>query len=77
MALGAVDVVVRRVNEAHAIEEVGLSMEHVAEARPRMPLFQRPHEIWALASGWLGRVRKKAVPATKEAPRDEPPPDKP
>ena len=83
VALGAVDVVVRRVSEAHAIEEVGLAMEHVAEARPRIPLFQRPHEIWALIKGWLGRLRKpapaedgKAAPEEAEAPaKDETPPD--
>jgi cell volume regulation protein A len=67
VALGAVDVVVRRVSEAHAIEEVGLSMEHVAEARPRIPLFQRPHEIWALVQGRLARRHKPAAPAKEDA----------
>ena len=84
VALGAVDVVVRQVNEAHAIEEVGLSMEHIAEARPRIPLFQRPDEIRALVRGWLKRQRKPAAPAPvdgKEAAaapaNDETSPDKP
>jgi potassium/hydrogen antiporter len=84
VALGAVDIVVRRVNEAHAIEEVGLAMEHVDEARPRIPLFQRPHEIRSLVKGWFGRLRKPAAPATAEGKEEaetsaekEVPPDKP
>jgi cell volume regulation protein A len=84
VALGAVDVVVRRVSEAHLVEEVGLSMEHVEGARPRIPLFQRPHEIRALVRGWLARKRKPAAPATVEGKEeaettatDATPPDKP
>ena len=63
VALGAVDVIVRRVSEAHVIEEVGLAMEHAAEARPRIPLFQRPAEIAALVRGWLGRRQVSGGPA--------------
>ncbi len=87
VALGTVDVVVRRVSEANAIEEVGLAMEHVEEARPRIPLFQRPHEIWAAIKGWFSRLsgRKKAAAGDDkemaegaQAPdADKPPPDAP
>ncbi len=53
--LGDVDVIVRRVSEEGAIEEVGLAMEHAPEVRPRIPLFQRPREIAALVRAWIGR----------------------
>ncbi len=72
VALGAVDVVVRRVDDAHRVEEVGLSMEHVDEARPRIPLFQRPHEIRALVGAWFARRPKPAAPVTENtATKDE------
>lgn len=60
--LGAVDIVVRRVNDDHGIEEVGLAMEHLQVARPRIPIFQSPREIAALFKGWLPG-RKAASPA--------------
>jgi potassium/hydrogen antiporter len=60
--LGAVDVVVRRVNDDHEIEEVGIAMEHLQVARPRIPIFQSPREIAALVRGWMPR-RKKAAEA--------------
>ena len=75
VALGSVDIVVRRVSEANAIEEVGLAMEHVEETRPRIPLFQRPHEIWALVRGWFFRLRRRrAVPASDDG-KDSGPPE--
>ena len=85
LALGAVDVVVRRVSETNAIEEIGIALEHMAEARPRIPLFQRPDEIRALVKGWLTGRRNPAAPAKPETPvsgealsaKDEAPPDKP
>jgi len=55
--LGPVDLIVRRVNEAHEIEEVGLAMEHAEEPRPRIPIFQNPKEIGELARGWAGRLQ--------------------
>jgi cell volume regulation protein A len=55
--LGAVDLIVRQVSDAHEIEEVGLAMEHAEEARPRIPIFQNPKEIGALVGGWLNRAR--------------------
>jgi cell volume regulation protein A len=55
VALGPVDLIVRQVSETHAIEEVGLAMEHAAGARPHIPLFQSPREIAALVRAWLGR----------------------
>lgn len=81
VALGAVDAVVRRVSEEHVIEEVGLAMEHIAEARPRIPLFQRPNEIRAIVADWFRRRgARKAVPpgdAAETPAKDEIPPDKP
>jgi potassium/hydrogen antiporter len=56
--LGPVDLIVRRVNEAHEIEEVGLAMEHAEEPRPRIPIFQSPKEISDIARGWAGRTRE-------------------
>jgi cell volume regulation protein A len=48
IAYGLVDLIVRRVDEDHTIEEVGLALEHENRARPRMPLFQSWREIRAL-----------------------------
>jgi cell volume regulation protein A len=61
--LGPVDLIVRRVSEAHEIEEVGLAMEHMAGARPRIPIFQSPREIRDLVAGWLRRWRGGVAPA--------------
>jgi len=45
VSLGPVDLIVRRVDEDHAITEVGLAVEHATTVRPRIPLFQTPREI--------------------------------
>jgi cell volume regulation protein A len=66
--LGPVDLIVRRVNEAHEIEEAGLAMEHVEEARPRIPIFQNPKEIGDLARSWLRRARRAARVAAAALP---------
>jgi cell volume regulation protein A len=55
IALGSVDVIVRRVNAAHEIQEVGIAMERTAARRPKIPLFQSPRELRALVKGWVGR----------------------
>ena len=55
ISVGAVDIIVRRVNESHEIQEVGLAMEHREAVRPPIPLFQSPHEIVGLVRGWLRR----------------------
>ena len=52
VAAGAVDIIVRRVNEMHEILEVGLAMEQTRVAIPRIPLFQTPQEIGALLQSW-------------------------
>jgi len=57
ISVGAVDIIVRRVNDAHDIEEVGLAMEQMHPPLPQIPLFQSPREIAALVKGWL-RLRK-------------------
>lgn len=53
ISVGAVDIIVRRVNDAHEIQEVGLAMEQAIAPQPRIPLFQSPRELVALAKGWL------------------------
>ena len=58
--LGPVDIIVRRVDDNHAIEEVGLSVEPVPVARPRIPLFQNPGELKDLIAGYVARRRGKA-----------------
>jgi potassium/hydrogen antiporter len=55
VAVGAVDIIVRRVNEMHEILEVGLAMEQTRAAIPRIPLFQTPRELGALFRGWRAR----------------------
>ncbi|MEX0851937.1 MAG: potassium/proton antiporter [Bauldia sp.] len=62
LALGDVDLIVRRVSDDHAIEEIGLAMEHAAEARPRIPLFQSPRELVQLWRDWLARRRIPPAP---------------
>jgi cell volume regulation protein A len=57
VALGPVDLIARRVSEEHMVEEVGLAMEHAAEAHPRIPLFQNPEEIRDLVKWWRERWR--------------------
>jgi len=74
VALGPVDLIVRRVNDAHEIEEVGLAMEHAEEARPRIPIFQNPREIGDAARAWVKRTRRWAR-GKKRAPGRRSPPD--
>ncbi len=64
VAVGPVDLVVRRVSETHEVEDVGIAMEHTPAARPRIPLFQNRQELRALVAGWFGR---KPKPAADEA----------
>ena len=59
----------------NVIEELGLAMEHVVEARPRIPLFQRPKEIVALIRA---RFAAKPQPEPKpQAPGDDKPAEGP
>jgi cell volume regulation protein A len=60
VALGPVDAIVRSVSEDGVVEEVGLAMEHVVEARPRIPIFQTPKEIAGMLRRWLNRGRPQA-----------------
>jgi cell volume regulation protein A len=55
ISVGMVDIIVRRVNAAHEIQEVGLAMERTAARPPRIPLFQSPGELRALVRGWFGK----------------------
>jgi cell volume regulation protein A len=59
VALGPVDLIARRVSEEHMVEEVGLAMEHAAEAHPRIPLFQNP--------GWLSVFTEVSAATTADA----------
>lgn len=67
--LGEVDIVVRRVNDDHEIEEIGVAMEHAKIAEPRIPIFQSPREIADLVR-WMvpGRKKPADAPATDDAP---------
>jgi cell volume regulation protein A len=55
ISMGSVDIIVRRVDDAHNVEEVGLAMERAVAPPPRIPLFQSPRELVALIRGWFGR----------------------
>lgn len=68
VAVGAVDIIVRRVNEVHEILEVGLAMEQTRAAIPRIPLFQTPRELGALFRGWRARRSAPRSRSTREAP---------
>jgi cell volume regulation protein A len=68
IAYGLVDLIVRRVSEEHAIEEVGLALEHEQRARPRMPLFQSWREIKTLGA----RLAKPKSGAPSEGPDRKP-----
>ena len=62
IAYGLVDLIVRRVSEDHAIEEVGLALEHEQRARPRLPLFQSWREIKTLVARWFSRPSDGSPP---------------
>lgn len=57
--LGPVDIIVRRVDDKHEIQEVGLAVESAPVTRPRIPLFQNPKELRALAADYFARRRKR------------------
>lgn len=65
--LGEVDIVVRRVNDDHEIEEIGVAMEHANVARPKIPIFQSPKEIADLVRGIVPRRKKPAETPASEA----------
>jgi cell volume regulation protein A len=65
--LGPVDIVVRSVDDKHEIREVGLAVESVPVTRPRIPLFQNPKELRALAAEWFARRRKRRSAAPDSA----------
>jgi potassium/hydrogen antiporter len=76
VSLGPVDLIVRRVSEAHAPLELGLAMEHAEEALPRIPLFQSPGEIRELVKWWQERWRerfrrKAAIPGKSDGRPEE------
>jgi cell volume regulation protein A len=58
IAYGLVDLIVRRVGKDHAIEEVGLALEHEQRTRPRMPLFQSWREIRSVTRRWLVKLKR-------------------
>ena len=62
VSLGHIDLIVRRINAAHGIEEVGLGIEPGEAPRPRLPFL--PH--WRGFSRRLGG-RRRAEPASPSA----------
>ena len=71
VSVGDVDIVVRRVNDAHEIEEVGLALEHTETSGPRIPLFQSPKEIAAGIRRWRERRAAKRKPKAIAAPTSD------
>jgi cell volume regulation protein A len=57
--LGLVDIIVRKVDPKHAIEEVGLAVEPVEVARPRIPVFQNPKELRTIIGEYVARWRER------------------
>ncbi len=57
--LGQVDIIVRKVDVRHAIEEVGLAVEPTPISRPRIPLFQNPKELRTLIGDYVARWRER------------------
>ncbi|HVY18959.1 MAG TPA: potassium/proton antiporter [Bauldia sp.] len=55
ISAGSVDIIVRRVNAAHEVQEVGIAMERTAARPPRIPLFQSPRELSALVRVLFGK----------------------
>ena len=70
ISLGDVDIIVRRVNETHEIEEIGLAMEHTRATRPRIPLFQTPREVVAMVRAWRGRRKERPVKQPEQPPAE-------
>jgi len=81
VALGAVDIIVRRVNERHQILEVGLALEHGRASAPKIPVFQTPQELAELARRWRQRLKPKdsgePIAAADAVAKPEPPPTPP
>jgi cell volume regulation protein A len=67
---GPVDLIVRRVSDDHAIEEVGLALESLRRSRPRVPVFQSRKEIAEMLRKWWGRANSDAG-GTLPPPDDE------
>ena len=55
VALGPVDLIVRRIGEGHAVEEVGLGMERAAAPPPRTAASLSPRQVAAQIARWLRR----------------------
>ena len=66
IAYGPIDLIVRSVDDAHGIEEVGLALEHARARQPRIPVFQSPREIAALI-----KARRRRSSERVAAPEDE------
>jgi cell volume regulation protein A len=79
IALGPVDLIVRRVNEDHAIEEAGVALAPTRAAPVNIPIFQSPREIAASFRGLRERFGKReAAPAetpSAATPASAAPPD--
>lgn len=73
LPLAEVDLIVRSVDDTHAITEVGLAVEHRVTALPRIPVFQGRSELAA----WWSRLRAKTgtVQASAGLAATEPPPE--
>jgi cell volume regulation protein A len=60
VSLGGVALIVRMVDENHAIEEIGLAVMPTPVSAPNIPVFQSPGEIADMAKRLFGRVRGRA-----------------
>lgn len=56
MRMGAVELIVRDIDEDGTVTGVGLALEPTGAAKPRVPLFQRPGDIAAALRGWWTRI---------------------
>ncbi len=76
VTVGSVALIVRSVDDAHAIEEVGLSVEPTEPSLPRLPVFQGRKEIGDWLKRWRDRrLAPKAEPPAPAVAADEPKPD--
>lgn len=71
VAIGPVELIVRRIDDEHGIEEVGLSVELEGETKRRLPLFHSRTELldlWQkrqrarLRGTWRGKKKSKSGP---------------
>ncbi|HET7714071.1 MAG TPA: potassium/proton antiporter [Bauldia sp.] len=70
---GPIDLIVRSVDDEHAIVDVGLALEHSRQPPPQIPLFQSPREIAGLVKAW--RARRTSAKAEGAPPSGDKSPD--